>query len=98
MLGGNINNAFKFSPNPNLTGWNPLMEIETILDQLVGMYGRPMPNALLQNDTHFQSVYSPKNAPGILFRRIKDCQEIQILGDNPYTPTQLLNNVIQLLL
>ncbi len=35
MLDGNINDAFKFSSDPNLTGWNPLMEIETILDQLV---------------------------------------------------------------
>ncbi len=57
-----------------------------------------MPDALLQNDTHFQSVYSLNNAPEILFHRIKDCQEIQILGDNPYTPKQLLNNATQLLL
>ncbi len=98
MLDGNINKVFKFSSDPNLTRWNPLMEIETILEQLVGTYGCPTPNALLQNDTHFQSVYSPKNAPEILFCRIKDCQEIQILGDDPYTPKQLLNNAIQLLL
>jgi hypothetical protein len=32
MLDGNIDDVFKFSPDLNLTGWNPLMEIETILD------------------------------------------------------------------
>jgi hypothetical protein len=43
-------------------------------------------------------VYSPLDAPEILFRQIEDCQEIQTLGDDPYTPTQLLNNSIRLLL
>jgi hypothetical protein len=46
MLDANIDDAFKFSPDPNLTGWNPLMEIETILDQLVATYSRLTPNAL----------------------------------------------------
>jgi len=34
----------------------------------------------------------------VLFRRIKDCQEVQILGEDPYTAQQLLNNVVRLLL
>jgi hypothetical protein len=79
-------------------GWNPLMEIIKIMDQLTTTYGRPMPTALLQNDTRFRSAYSPINAPEVLFRRIEDCQEIQTLGDDPYAPMQLLNNVIRLLL
>ena len=61
-------------------------------------YGRPTPTTLLQNDTRFRSAYSPINASEVLFRRIKDCQEIQTLGDDPYTPMQLLNNTIRLLL
>jgi hypothetical protein len=33
-----------------------------------------------------------------LFRRIEDCQEVQILGEDPYTAQQLLNNAVRLLL
>ena len=32
------------------------------------------------NDTLFRSVYSPNDAPEVLFRRIEDCEEVQILG------------------
>ena len=34
----------------------------------------------------------------MLFRRIEDCQEVQILGEDPYTAQQLLNNAVHLLL
>jgi hypothetical protein len=98
MLTDSINNAFKFSPNPDLTGWNPSMEIVEVMDQLVTTYGCPTLIAFLQNDTLFCSVYSPLNAPEILFHQIEDCQEIHTLGDDPYTPTQLLNNAIRLIL
>jgi hypothetical protein len=97
MLNYGINNAFKFSPNPDSLGWNPSMEIVKIMDQLMTTYGRTAPIALLQN-TLFCSVYSPLNAPKILLYQIEDCQEIQMLGDDPYTPTQLLNNAIRLFL
>ncbi len=86
VLNNNIDDAFKFSPNPNLMGWNPLMEIVKIMDQLVMICGRPTPIVLFQNDTLFCSVYSPLDAPEILFCQIEDCQEIQMLGDDPYTP------------
>ena len=43
-------------------------------------------------------MYSPQDAPEVLFRRIKDCQEVQILGEDPYTAQQLLNNDVCLLL
>jgi len=46
----------------------------------------------------FQSVYSPQDAPEVLFRRIEDCQEVQILGEDPCTMQQLLNNAVHLLL
>ena len=47
--------------------------------------------------THPSEVcISQNDAPEILFRRIEDCQEIQTWGDDPYTPTQLLNNAIRL--
>ena len=43
-------------------------------------------------------MYSPQGAPEVLFRRIKDCQEVPILGEDPYTAQQLLNNDVHLLL
>ena len=43
-------------------------------------------------------MYSPQDAPEVLFRRIEDCQEVQILGEDPYTAQQLLNNAGRLLL
>ncbi len=43
-------------------------------------------------------MYSPQDAPEVLFRRIKDCQEVQVLGEDPYTAQQLLNNAVRLLL
>jgi hypothetical protein len=94
MLDNSINNAFKFSIDPYLMGWNPSMEIIKIMDQLVTTFGQPMPITLLQNDTLFCSVYSPLDAPEILFHQNEDCQEILMLGDDPYTPMQLLNNAI----
>ncbi len=54
MLDDSVNNAFKFSPDPYLTGWNRLMEIIKIMDQLTTTYGRPTPTALLQNNTQFR--------------------------------------------
>ena len=74
------------------------MEIMDIFDQLANMYGRPTPAALLTNDQLYRSPYSPADAPEVLFRRIEDCQEVQILGNDPYTPQQLINNAIRLLL
>ena len=43
-------------------------------------------------------MYSPQDAPKVQFRCIKDCQEVQILGEDPYTAHQLLNNAVPLLL
>jgi hypothetical protein len=97
-LDNNINNAFKVSNDPALVGWNPSMEPREIFDQITATYGRPTPAALLQNDTLFWSVYSPQDAPEVLFCQIKDCQEVQILGEDPYMAQQLLNNAVRLLL
>jgi hypothetical protein len=53
MLDDTVDDAFKVSNNLALTGWNPLMNIIDMLDQLVTTYGRPTPMALLQNNTLF---------------------------------------------
>ncbi len=39
ILDDSINDAFKFSPDPNLMRWNPSMEFIKIMDQLVTTYG-----------------------------------------------------------
>jgi hypothetical protein len=87
VLDYKIDDAFKVSDNTALVGWNPSIELCYIFDQITSTYRRPTPVALLQNDTLFRSIYSPQDAPKVLFRHSKDCQEVQILGDNPYTPT-----------
>ncbi len=97
-LNNNIDDAFKVSNNPALVGWNLSMEPREIFDQITTTYGRPTPAALLQNDTLFRSVYSPQDAPKVLFHQIKDCQEVQILGEDPYMAQQLLYNAVHLLL
>jgi hypothetical protein len=56
MLNDNIDDAFKVSNSPMLQGWNQSMEIMEIFDQITTTYGRPMPNALLQNDMLFYSA------------------------------------------
>jgi hypothetical protein len=73
LLDDNIDDAFKESNNPALAGWNPAMEVRDIFNQITSTYRRPTPAALLQNDMSFQSVYSPQNAPEVLFCRIKEC-------------------------
>ena len=98
ILDDNIDDAFKVSNDPALVGWNQSMEPREMFDQITSTYGKPTPAALLQNDTLFRSVYSPNDAPEVLFRRIEDCQEVQILGEDPYTAQQLLNNAVRLLL
>jgi hypothetical protein len=98
ILDDNIGDAFKVSNNPALVGWNHSMEPREMFNQITATYGKPTPAALLQNDTLFRSIYSPNDDPEVLFRRIEDCQEVQILGEDPYTAQQLLNNTVILLL
>jgi hypothetical protein len=98
VLNDNINDSFKVLDDLNLVRWNPTMELQDIFDQITARYGQPTPMALLQNDTLFRSVYSPQDAPEVLFHCIEDCQEVQILGEDPYTPQKLLNNAVRLLL
>ncbi len=97
-LNANIDNAFKVSDIPTIVGWHAGMESRDILDQLSQTYGQPTPAALEINDVTFCGPYSATNAPEVLFRRIKNCTEIPILGNNPHTDRQLIINLIRLLL
>ena len=98
MLDTNVADQFKVSNIPTLIGWNASMSISDILDQLDGTYGKPDTMTLLQNDTLFQSEFNPTDAPELLFYRIKQCQEIQVLTQDPYTDTQVINKAGRLLM
>ena len=92
FIDDNINDAFKVSNDPALVGWNPSIEPQEIFKQITEMYGHSSPAALLQYNTLFWSVYSPQDAPKVLFCQIKGCQEVQILRDDLNMAQQLLNN------
>jgi hypothetical protein len=98
VLNASINDAFKVSNIPTIVGWHAGMETRDILDQLSQTYGQPTPATLEINDVTFHGPYSTTDAPEVLFRRIENCAEIAILGNNPYTEKQLITNAIHLLL
>jgi hypothetical protein len=93
-----INNAFKVLNNPTIQGWHAGMRVMSILYQLTSLYGQPTPATLEGRDTHFCSPYSAADPPEILFCRIEECDEIALLGRDPYTDRQLINDAIRLLL
>jgi hypothetical protein len=97
VLDASINDAFKVLTDPTIRGWHAGMSVRDILDQLSSIYGQPTPAAMEINNTAFRGVYSAADAPEVLFWRIKDCAETAILGRNPYTNRQLLQNAIHLL-
>jgi len=97
-LGASINDAFKVSNNPNVRGWHAGMRVMDILHQLSLTYGQPTPSDLEANDHIFRSSTSAADAPEVLFRRIEECTEKALLGQNPYTDKQLIANTIRLFL
>jgi hypothetical protein len=86
------------SKDLTIQGWHAGMSTMIILDQLSELYGHPTPAVLESNNRIFSTTYSAADPPEVLFRRIQDCTEIPILGKNPYTDHQLINNTICLLL
>ncbi len=98
MLNNTVPNRFKVSNQPNLTGWNASMSIQNILTQLETLYGKPMPMVLHNNNILFWSTMAPTDAPKMLFYRIEQCQEIATLAGDPYTPMQIVNIVVRILM
>jgi hypothetical protein len=98
MLDDTVPNQFKVSNQPNLTGWNVLMSIEDILTQLETLYSKPMPMALHNNNILFQSAMATTDASEMLFYRIEQCQEIATLAGDSYTPMQIMNTVVRILM
>ena len=97
-LNNNTVDHFKVSNLANMTGWNSSMSIRTIFKQLERSYGKPNAMALFHNDTLFRSAFSATDAPEMLFHQIEQCQEIQTIAQDPYTPTQIINNAVRLLM
>jgi hypothetical protein len=97
MLNDSISNQFKVSNTPNLTGWNSTMTTLDILEQLETSYGKPDTMTLFANNTLFRSPFPANEAPEMLFYRIEQCQEIQILAQDPYSQMQIINSVVRLM-
>jgi hypothetical protein len=98
MLSNNIADQFKVSNTPNMTGWNSLMSICSIIEQLETSYGKPDKMFLFHNDLLFHSPFPATKAPEMLFYQIKQCQEIQTTAHDLYTPKQIIGNAIHLLM
>jgi hypothetical protein len=98
MLDKNIDNSFKILNTPNLAGWNPMMNIQLILEQLKVSYSQPKGNTLWDKNKLFKSAFAGTITPKILFHCIEQCQEIAIIGQTPYTQAQLIANALHLLL
>jgi hypothetical protein len=97
-LDASINNAFKVSNDPSIRGWYAGMRVCDILDQLLSIYSQPTPAVLEINNATFRGQYLAANAPEVIFQRIEDCAKVVLLGQNPYTDWQFINNAIRLLL
>ena len=98
VLCASVHKAFQVTNIPSIVRWHAGMDIRAMLDQLSSTHGMSTPAALELNDVTFRSAYSPAYAPKVLFCRIKTCTEITIIGNNPYTDRQIVNNAIRLLL
>ena len=95
-LGDGIDDSFKVSNDPALVGWNPSMEPREMYNQVTtGAPHQPPPSKTIRC---FRVCIPHKMSPKSLFRCIEDCQEVQILGEDPYTAQQLLKNAVYQLL
>jgi hypothetical protein len=94
-----VNDTFKVVPatNPPTTGWNGSMLPNNIFNQLQGLYSKPMPDAMRQNNLTFLAPYNPQEPPKLLFKQCSDCQGIAIMAKVPYIGEQMMMNVINLL-
>ncbi len=63
-----INNAFKVLNDPTIQGWHAGMTVMSILDHFSGLYGKPAPTTLEDNDTAFRHPYLAVDPPKNLFR------------------------------
>ena len=74
------------------------MTVLDILTQLQETYGKPDMMTLYVNETLYRSPMAPSDSPEMLFYRIEQCQEIQILGKVPFTTEQIIGNAVRILI
>ncbi len=97
VLLANVLPQYQASTTPGLTRWDATMSIIDIFAQLDATFGKPDTQAQLLNDNNFCAPLLPTEKPETLFQCIKECQEIQILANNPYTYMQLITNAVLVL-
>ena len=74
------------------------MSIREIIIQLMTNYGVPNAMVMYNNDKLFRSPFSATEAPEMLFHRLEQCQEVQTIGQDPYTETHIINVAVRLLM
>ena len=88
----NVLPQYQDSNTPGLTGWDTTMSIIDIFLQMDATFGKPDAQAILANDTHYRARLQPNETLKTLFLCLKECQEVQIFANNPYTDKQLIIN------
>jgi hypothetical protein len=91
-----IRPEYKVSNFPGGNGWNSTMSVQDILSQLETTFGRPSATVLFTNNTTFAGPFNPMDTPETLFHRIKECQEVAVLGGAPYTNMQIVGTTMYL--
>jgi hypothetical protein len=74
------------------------MSVQMILSQLETSYGKPTGTTMWDNDKVFRAPFGANDIPESLFQCLERCQEVAIIGANPYSQMQLVNCAVQLLL
>ena len=94
LLVDNVLPQYQASNMPGLTGWDATMTIIDIFAQMDATFGKPDAQAILVNNAHFLAPLLPMETPETLFLCLEECQEVQILAENPYTDKQLIVNTV----
>jgi len=53
---------------------------------------------IFNNETLYRSPMAPSDSPEVLFYRIEQCQEVQIIGKVPFTTEQIIANAVRILI
>ena len=94
LLVENVLPQYQASNMSGLTGWDATMTIIDIFAQLDVTFEKPDAQAILVNNANFRAPLLPIETPEILFLRLEECQEVQILAANPYTDKQPIVNAV----
>ncbi len=75
-----------------------MITIQDIMTQLETSHSKPMPMVLHNNNLLFCSPMTTTDKPEMLFYIIKQYQEIATLAGDPFTPMQIMNTVMHILM